>query len=98
MKKPQLFAPVRSFHSSPVQGFVSRLAGPRNRVELPLLSAGASVVGSRIARLSGGRLFRNVGADEEYVFVNCWRRVIRNHQVHFAFLAEARIDLARTGV
>ena len=73
---------------------MARLAGLRDGTELPQLRARAGVVCSGVSGRAEGSGWR-IRADHDYILKNQRNRVVRNHHVDFAFLAEAGVELAR---
>jgi hypothetical protein len=74
---------------------VTCFAGLRNGVEFPHLRAGPGIVGARVAGRALGH-FQYTGAYHHDVPENGRHTRISDGHIHYAFLAEARIDL--TGV
>ena len=102
--KAQTLLPVRFFQLSLAQVSLPGSPGCGNGVERPELLAGADVVAVLIGNLPA-RLIElrtdvplarpvEIGPDQQHVLVDGGRAVVGHGQVDFAFLAEARIDLA----
>jgi hypothetical protein len=73
------------------------VAGLRHGVKIPQPSAGASVEGATIAGRTEG-LPAWIRPYHNHVFEDGRDRVVPHGHVHFAFLAEARVDFSRVGV